>query len=190
MVEKTEIEKAAAAHQALLIEKIDAIKKIADKLNSDMDPKDLQVAISNLNDLSWKVSSDAKVVNIAKAAPAELEKAHDDAKALIEKIAATDTLTAEHVEAVKALSATVAALKATSTTGAGGGTQQAGPGGKCECPQCHTKVDHKQAQACTDMKCPKCGAAMQREGYEPKKGDGDKTEKDIWPADLSEDLED
>lgn len=106
-----------------------------------------------------------------KAMKAKIDKLHGDAKALIEKIDSADTLTDEHVAAVKALSRAVATLKA---TGAGGGTQQAGPGGQCVCPKCGEKVEHEQAKACKSMKCPKCGTEMQREGYE-KSG----TEKEL-----------
>lgn len=59
--------------------------------------------------------------------------------------------------------------------GAGGGENQAGPGGKCICPSCGTTKEHVQGVACTDVKCPSCGTAMQREGYQPKKGNTEMT---------------
>ena len=43
-----------------------------------------------------------------------------------------------------------------------GGPSSAGPGGFCECPKCKTKVPHRFAVPCTDMKCPKCGLSMVR----------------------------
>lgn len=59
--------------------------------------------------------------------------------------------------------------------GAGGGENQSGPGGKCICPSCGTTKEHVQGVACTDVKCPSCGTAMQREGYQPKKGNTEMT---------------
>jgi hypothetical protein len=55
------------------------------------------------------------------------------------------------------------------TGGAGQGRQQggnrpgAGPGGYCVCPNCGHRVEHKVAKPCYQVKCPKCGTAMQRE---------------------------
>ena len=45
-----------------------------------------------------------------------------------------------------------------------GGPQAAGPGGTCVCPQCGTTVPHDRGVPCAQMKCPKCGAAMARQG--------------------------
>jgi len=47
--------------------------------------------------------------------------------------------------------------------GAGAGGLGLGPGGKCVCPKCGTKVDHETGKTCLDQKCPKCGASMSRE---------------------------
>ena len=47
--------------------------------------------------------------------------------------------------------------------GRGGGFSM-GPGGKCVCPSCGTKVDHKIGVPCYEMACPKCGTKMTREG--------------------------
>ena len=38
-----------------------------------------------------------------------------------------------------------------------------GPGGKCICPSCGTKLDHKIGVSCNEMACPKCGTKMTRE---------------------------
>lgn len=52
--------------------------------------------------------------------------------------------------------------------GRGGGRgrmsgQSMGPGGKCVCPGCGTKVEHKIGVPCYDMSCPKCGIKMVRD---------------------------
>jgi len=44
-----------------------------------------------------------------------------------------------------------------------GGSQAAGPGGKCLCPNCGHKVPHQAGKPCYDVKCPKCGTLMTRE---------------------------
>jgi hypothetical protein len=44
-----------------------------------------------------------------------------------------------------------------------GGSQSAGPGGYCLCPECGNKVKHVAGKPCYDQKCPKCGAALVRE---------------------------
>lgn len=65
-----EIKKAAAAHAALLQEKLDAIKKIADEISAGagtMDAKDLKTKIGQLERLGWKVEGVADVVSISKA---------------------------------------------------------------------------------------------------------------------------
>lgn len=50
--------------------------------------------------------------------------------------------------------------------GSGGGKMgnpaSKGPGGFCECPNCGTRMPHKLAQPCSDLKCPQCGSAMAR----------------------------
>ncbi len=43
------------------------------------------------------------------------------------------------------------------------GGQNMGPGGKCVCPGCGTKVEHKIGVPCYDMSCPKCGIKMVRD---------------------------
>ena len=43
------------------------------------------------------------------------------------------------------------------------GGQSMGPGGKCVCPSCGTKVEHKIGVPCYDMSCPKCGIKMVRD---------------------------
>ena len=45
--------------------------------------------------------------------------------------------------------------------GRGGGR---GSGGQCICPQCGAVAPHTQGTPCFQMKCPKCSAAMIREG--------------------------
>lgn len=78
-----EIKKAAAAHAALLAEKIDAIKKIADEIRTGagtMDAKELKTKISQLERLGWKIDDPANVINILKAEGAE--DADDVAKAI------------------------------------------------------------------------------------------------------------
>lgn len=44
--------------------------------------------------------------------------------------------------------------------------QGAGPGGQCICPSCKTTVTHTPGKPCTAIKCPKCGTAMVRKGFE------------------------
>jgi len=39
-----------------------------------------------------------------------------------------------------------------------------GPGGDCVCPKCGTKAAHQRGVPCYQQKCPKCGAAMSRNG--------------------------
>ena len=39
-----------------------------------------------------------------------------------------------------------------------------GGGGICICESCGTTVSHQRGTPCYDMKCPKCGVAMTREG--------------------------
>ncbi len=41
--------------------------------------------------------------------------------------------------------------------------QAIGPGGKCVCPSCGTKVDHQVGTPCYGITCPKCGTKMTRE---------------------------
>ncbi len=53
--------------------------------------------------------------------------------------------------------------------GGGGGRGQEGgyhlgPGGKCVCPKCGQMKEHQAGVPCYDMKCPKCGTPMAREG--------------------------
>ena len=43
-----------------------------------------------------------------------------------------------------------------------GGRFEAGPGGRCVCPQCGHKAAHVSGQPCNQQKCPKCGANMTR----------------------------
>jgi len=44
-----------------------------------------------------------------------------------------------------------------------GGTRPgAGPGGGCVCPACGATASHQPGVPCTEIKCPKCGAAMVR----------------------------
>ncbi len=43
------------------------------------------------------------------------------------------------------------------------GGQSMGPGGKCVCPSCGIKVEHKIGVPCYDMSCPKCGIKMVRD---------------------------
>jgi len=45
-----------------------------------------------------------------------------------------------------------------------GGPLAAGPGGNCVCPQCGATAPHGRGVPCAQMKCPKCGAAMTRQG--------------------------
>jgi hypothetical protein len=44
-----------------------------------------------------------------------------------------------------------------------GGSQAAGPGGYCTCPDCGEKIKHIIGKPCFEQKCPKCGAFMVRE---------------------------
>ncbi|MHC1567020.1 MAG: hypothetical protein ACXQT5_00950 [Candidatus Syntropharchaeia archaeon] len=37
-----------------------------------------------------------------------------------------------------------------------------GPGGECVCPNCGTRVPHKQGVPCFQESCPKCGTQMVR----------------------------
>lgn len=39
-----------------------------------------------------------------------------------------------------------------------------GPGGNCVCPACGATVAHQQGAPCYQMKCPKCGNPMTRQG--------------------------
>jgi predicted amidophosphoribosyltransferase len=39
-----------------------------------------------------------------------------------------------------------------------------GVGGQCLCPKCETKIPHERGIPCQDMKCPRCGTKMLREG--------------------------
>jgi ssDNA-binding Zn-finger/Zn-ribbon topoisomerase 1 len=39
-----------------------------------------------------------------------------------------------------------------------------GPGGRCVCPKCEETAPHAKSVRCQDMRCPKCGAKMLREG--------------------------
>ena len=43
------------------------------------------------------------------------------------------------------------------------GGQSTGPGGKCVCPNCGTKVDHRVGVPCYEVNCPKCGTRMVRD---------------------------
>jgi hypothetical protein len=44
-----------------------------------------------------------------------------------------------------------------------GGGRGAGPSGNCVCPQCGHTAPHERGVPCIEQKCPKCGAAMNRE---------------------------
>lgn len=44
-----------------------------------------------------------------------------------------------------------------------GGSQAAGPGGQCVCPQCGYKLPHVVGKPCYERNCPECGAKMTRE---------------------------
>lgn len=46
--------------------------------------------------------------------------------------------------------------------GLGGGTGE-GPGGNCVCPKCGYTQRHILGKPCNKIKCPKCGAIMDRE---------------------------
>jgi hypothetical protein len=48
--------------------------------------------------------------------------------------------------------------------GRGGGPAAAGPGGYCVCPSCGARQAHTVGVPCYQIKCPKCGAPMTREG--------------------------
>ena len=39
-----------------------------------------------------------------------------------------------------------------------------GPDGRCICPKCDEKIDHRRGTPCQDERCPSCGAKMLREG--------------------------
>jgi hypothetical protein len=39
-----------------------------------------------------------------------------------------------------------------------------GPGGNCICPKCGYTAAHQRGTPCQEVKCPKCGAKMLREG--------------------------
>lgn len=39
-----------------------------------------------------------------------------------------------------------------------------GPAGFCVCPQCGEKVAHRRGVPCYEIRCPKCGSPMTREG--------------------------
>lgn len=43
-----------------------------------------------------------------------------------------------------------------------GGPVQGGAEGFCVCPKCGIKVEHKRAEPCNTLKCPQCGAVMDR----------------------------
>ena len=47
-----------------------------------------------------------------------------------------------------------------------GGPLAGGPGGVCVCtnPKCKYTVPHQVGVACFNMKCPKCGSPMTRQG--------------------------
>ncbi len=49
-------------------------------------------------------------------------------------------------------------------SGRKGGPLAGGPNGFCICPECGQREPHKRGEPCQGMKCPKCGAMMQREG--------------------------
>ena len=48
--------------------------------------------------------------------------------------------------------------------GRGGGPAAAGPGGYCVCPSCGQRMAHTVGVPCYQIKCPKCGTQMTREG--------------------------
>jgi len=50
-----------------------------------------------------------------------------------------------------------------------GGTGQ-GPGGNCVCSSCGSVVEHSTGTPCNQMKCPKCGSSLVREGEELEEG--------------------
>ena len=37
-----------------------------------------------------------------------------------------------------------------------------GPGGVCTCPECGATIPHETGEPCYKIKCPKCGAMMDR----------------------------
>ena len=39
-----------------------------------------------------------------------------------------------------------------------------GPIGNCVCPKCGYKTPHQSGKPCRELKCPKCGISLQREG--------------------------
>lgn len=42
------------------------------------------------------------------------------------------------------------------------GRKSMGPGGTCYCPKCGYTVAHTTGSPCYQLKCPKCGTAMDR----------------------------
>jgi ssDNA-binding Zn-finger/Zn-ribbon topoisomerase 1 len=111
----------------------------------------------------------------------KMEAAVEKIEALERGVAGRDAAIKERDELIEKLvvageSALAGVAKA---KGAGGGTNQAGPGGTCECPKCGYTEEHKQAEPCTGIKCPKCGATMQRKGYSPQGKEVEKLEERI-----------
>lgn len=43
-----------------------------------------------------------------------------------------------------------------------GGGYGFGPGGRCICPNCNYREDHKLGKPCNTMICPKCGTHLVR----------------------------
>jgi predicted amidophosphoribosyltransferase len=41
-----------------------------------------------------------------------------------------------------------------------------GEGGHCFCPKCEARVEHSRGEPCVEVRCPRCGAKMMREGSE------------------------
>jgi transposase-like protein len=39
-----------------------------------------------------------------------------------------------------------------------------GPKGDCICPKCGYRVTHQPGKPCRELKCPKCGISLLREG--------------------------